>query len=84
MAISALATLLAGRNSLGVAFLGGTLLALVGYIVLGISVLRAEALPLSGRLALMLGFPLSVLLSAFGGILFGLAWLPVGYLLPQP
>ena len=81
LALSAVVTLFAGRNSLGPAFLGGTLLALIGYIVLGVSVLRARALPLWGGLALMLGFPLSLVLSAFGGILFGLAWLSVGYLL---
>jgi hypothetical protein len=82
LAISAVVTLFAGRNSLGPAFLGGTLLALVGYIVLGVSILRAKALPLWGGLALMLGFPLSLALSAFGGgIVFGLAWLVVGYLL---
>jgi hypothetical protein len=58
------------------------LLALVGYVVLGITTLRAKALPLWGGLALILGFPLSVFLSAFGGgILFGLAWLGVGYFL---
>jgi hypothetical protein len=82
MAISAIATLIAGQNSLGIVFLGGMLLALAGYVVLGIAILRAQALPLPGGLALLLGFPLSVFLSALGGgILFGLAWLGVGYLM---
>jgi hypothetical protein len=82
MCLSAIATLLAGQNSLGIAFLGGMLLALIGYVVLGITVLRVKTLPLLGGLALITGFPLSVLLSALGGgILFGLTWLIVGYLL---
>ena len=81
-AISAIATLFAGRNSLGIAFLGGVLLSLLGYIVLGILALQAKVLPLWGGLALIFGFPLSVFLSSFGGgILFGLAWLGVGYVL---
>jgi hypothetical protein len=82
MAISALATLFAGQNSLGSAFLVGMLLALVGYIVLGIMVLRGKVLPAWGGLALILGFPISIFLSALGGgILLGLAWLAVGYYL---
>jgi hypothetical protein len=82
MAVSAVATLFAGQNSLGIAFLGGMLLAFIGYVILGISILRAQALPLLGGLALIFGFPLSVFLSTLGGgILFGLAWLIVGYLL---
>ncbi|MBL8062077.1 MAG: hypothetical protein JNK32_03590 [Anaerolineales bacterium] len=80
--ISAMATLFAGQNSLGPVFLGGMLLSLIGYIVLGITTLRSKSLPLWGGLALIFGFPLSVFLSAFGGgILFGLAWLGVGYYL---
>lgn len=82
MTISAIATLVAGENSLGPVFLGGMLLALIGYVVLGITTLRVKVLPLWGGLALILGFPLSVFLSALGGgILFGLAWLSVGYFL---
>ena len=82
MAISAVATLFAGQNSLGPAFLGGMLLAFLGYITLGIMTLRTKSLPLLGGLALILGFPLSVLLNTFsGGIIFGLAWLGVGYYL---
>ena len=81
-ALSAIATLFAGQNSLGLAFLGGVLLSLIGYILLGIAALRPKILPLWGGLALIFGFPLSVFLSSFGGgILFGLAWLSVGYLL---
>lgn len=80
--ISALATLFAGQNSLGPAFLGGVLLALIGYVVLGIASLRAKVLPLWNGLAFIFGFPLSIFLSAFGGaILFGLAWLTIGYYL---
>jgi hypothetical protein len=82
MGISAVATLLAGQNSLGLFFLGGLLLALIGYAVLGIMILRAKAFPLPGGLALIFGFPLSMFLNTVGGgILFGLAWLLVGYYL---
>src|ERR1051325_3445340 len=81
-ATSAIVTLFAGKNSLGLAFLGGVLFSLIGYIVLGISTLRAKILPAWGGLALIFGFPLSVFLSNFGGgILFGLAWLGIGYFL---
>jgi hypothetical protein len=61
------------------------LLALIGYMVLGITTLRAKVLPLWGGLALIFGFPLSVFLNTLGGgILFGLAWLGVGsYLMKQ-
>ena len=84
MTISAIVTLFAGKNSLGVAFLGGALLSLIGYIILGIMTLRGKVIPLWGGLALILGFPLSVFLSMFGGgILFGLAWLGVGYFLSR-
>lgn len=80
--ISAVVTLFAGQNSLGAAFLGGVLLAFIGYIILGITTLRSKILPLWGGLALTCGFPVSVLLSNFGGgILLGLAWLTVGYFL---
>ena len=80
MAISAVVTLFAGQNALGPAFLGGLLLALIGYVILGITTLRAKVLPLWGALALLFGFPISIFLSTFGGgILFGLAWLAVGY-----
>lgn len=82
LALSAIATLLAGQNSLGLAFLGGLLLNFVGYILLGIAALRAKVLPAWMALGLCVGFPLSVLLSSFGGgILLGLAWLVVGYFL---
>ncbi len=84
MAVSAIATLFAGQNSLGVAFLGGMLFAFLGYVLLGITTLRAKILPLWGGLALIFGFPLSVLLNTLGGgILFGLAWMGVGYFLSK-
>ena len=89
MTISAIATLFAGENSLGFAFLGGVfiggvLFTIIGYIVLGIMVLRGKVLPFWGGLALILGFPLSMFLSPLGGgILFGLGWLGVGYFLSK-
>ena len=79
MTISAIVTLFAGQNSLGPAFLGGMLLALIGYIILGSATLRTKVLPILGGAALILGFPLSVFLSSLGGgILFGLTWLWLG------
>ena len=72
MTISTIATLFAGENSLGFAFLGGVFLGgvlftLIGYIVLGIMAWRGKVLPLWGGLALILGFPLSMFLSPEGG-----------------
>jgi hypothetical protein len=82
MTISAIATLLAGQNALGPVFLGGMLLALLGYFLLGISILRVRTLRPWGGLLLIFGFPLSVFLNTLGGgILFGLTWLGVGYML---
>ena len=58
------------------------LLALLGYILPGITTLRAKALSLLAGLALIFDFPLSIFLNTLGsGILFGLAWLGVGYFL---
>jgi hypothetical protein len=80
MTISAMATLLAGQNSLGLAFLGGMLLAIVGYPLLGVAFLRTETFPRLYAAALIAAFPLSVFLSTRGGgVLFGLAWLATGY-----
>ena len=89
MTISTTAALFAGETSpgfalLGRVFLGGVLLTLIGYILLGITAWRGKVLPLWGGLALILGFPLSIFLSPLGGgILFGLGWLGVGYSLSK-
>lgn len=78
--VSASATLAAGQNSLGSLFLIGLLLSFFGFVLLGVATLSAKTLPTWAGLSLLLGFPLSVLLSALGGgILYGLAWLGVGY-----
>ena len=78
MTISPVGTLLAGRNSWGPVFLGGLLMALVGYVLLGIAGLVIKAFPAWLSLAL-LAFPLSIVLSGLaGGILLGLAWLGAG------
>ena len=80
--ISAMLTFFVGQNSLGAAFLGGVLLDFIGYVVLGITTLRSKILPLWVGLSLIFGFPVSVILSSFGGgVLFGLAWLMLGYFL---
>ena len=84
MTISTTAALFAGETSPGFALLGGVLLTLIGYILLGIRAWRGKVLPLWGGLALILGFPLSMFLSPLGGrILFGLRWLGVGYSLSK-
>ncbi len=78
--VSASATLAAGQNSLGIFFLIGLLLSFIGFVLLGVATLSAKVLPTWAGLALILGFPLSVLLNTLGGgILYGLAWLGVGY-----
>jgi hypothetical protein len=85
MAVSAVATLFAGQNSLGLFFICGMVLAMVGYITLGIMMMRTKFLPLWIGLALLIGFPVDVSISSLSGlssgILFGLAWLGVGYYL---
>lgn len=85
MGISAVATLIAGQNSLGLFFIVGMILAMVGYITLGIMMMRTKFLPLWIGLALLVGFPVDVSVSTLSdlssGILFGLAWLGVGYYL---
>ena len=90
MTISTIAAVFAGENSpgfafFGSAFLGGMLFTLIGYIILGMMALRRKVLPVWGGLALLLlGFPLSVFLRGpIDKILFGLAWLGVGYLLSK-
>lgn len=78
--ISASATLAAGQNSLGVFFLIGLLLSFLGFILLGVSASSAKVLPTWAGLALIIGFPLSVILNTLGGgILYGLTWLGIGY-----
>jgi hypothetical protein len=80
--VSAAATLAAGQNSLGILFFIGLFFSFLGYVLLGVSTLRSKVLPTWAGLALVLGFPLSVLLNTSGGgILYGLAWLGVGYYL---
>jgi hypothetical protein len=80
MIISASATFAAGQNSLGIFFLIGLVLSFLGFVLLGISTSSSKILPAWAGLALAFGFPLSVFLNALGGgILYGLAWLGVGY-----
>lgn len=82
MTVGAAASLLAGRSSLGAAFLGGLLLAALGYVLLGIAALQARVFPAWLSLALALGLPVSVFLAGFaGGLLLGLAWLATGIFL---
>jgi hypothetical protein len=89
MAISTLGALFAGEYSpgfalLGSLFLGGVMLTSIGYIMIGFLALRRKFIPPWCGLALILGFPFSIILSPpGGGILYGLAWLGVGYFLLQ-
>ncbi len=78
--LAAIATLVAGREVLGVLFLFGVLAAFLGSICFGMALLQANILPRWISIMLMLALPVSVLLDAVGGgILLGLVWLAVGY-----
>jgi hypothetical protein len=82
IAVPAFATLLAGREILGPIFLLGVLIALIGNICFGISVLRAGVLPRWFGWALMLGLPISIPLDALGGgLVLGAVWIALGVVL---
>lgn len=77
---SATATALTGGNVLETAFFAGFLAAVVGLILLGAATLRAGALPRWCGVLLIVGFPMSVALEAYGGaIVLGAVWVLVGY-----
>lgn len=80
MLLSAAATLLLARQALGVAFVSGFPLALLGLVLLGVAVLRARVLPRYCGVLLTVAFPLSIVLESYGGgVLLGIAWALVGY-----
>ena len=80
--VSASVTLAVGHNALGPLFLLGLLAALVGQVAFGAALVRHAALSCWGGVALILGLPASVLLSGFGGgVVLGLSWLVLGYVL---
>jgi hypothetical protein len=83
--VAAAATTLAGREALGIVFLLGSLVALVGLTLLGAMTLRARVLPKWCGVLLIVGLPLTVFLDIVmgggGGIVFGVVWALVGYAL---
>ena len=82
--VATVATTLAGREALGTVSFIGILATLVGLLLLGDSVLRAQVLPSWCGVLLIAGFPLSVILdvlASVGGELLGVVWTLVGYAL---
>ena len=59
----------------------GTLGLLVGFVLYGLATRRAGVLPGWCGDALIIGFPLAIVLAQYGAILFGLVWLALGYIL---
>jgi len=53
----------------------------VGYVLFGAATLRAGVVPVWCGLALLLGEPVTYLLGDYGGIVFGLMWVALGYVL---
>src|SRR5919199_2581448 len=54
---------------------------IVGYVLFGAATLQAGVLPRWCGLALLLGEPVTYLLGDYGGIVFGLMWVALGYVL---
>ncbi len=59
----------------------GALGLLVGFVLYGLATRQARVLPGWCGDALIIGYPLTIVLAQYGGILFGLVWLALGYLL---
>jgi hypothetical protein len=59
----------------------GDLFALVGLVMIGVATLQARVLPRWCGLGLIIIQPLAMTLEEFGGTLFGLFWLALGYML---
>ena len=59
----------------------GALGLLVGFVLYGLATRQARVLPGWCGGALIIGYPLTIVLAQYGGILFGLVWLALGYLL---
>jgi hypothetical protein len=82
---SALATLIAGGTALGLLFFLGLGCAVVGQALLGLAIVRGKGLPRWSGIALTLGLPLSAALAGYGGgMILGLTWLAIGYMLVRP
>jgi hypothetical protein len=72
----------AERNLLDLLLLLGLLGMLLGFVLLGIATLRARVLPQWAGVALILVLPVAALLGDYGGgLVFGIVWLALGYVL---
>ena len=72
----------AGRDLLDLLLLLGLLGMLFGFVLLGVATLRAGVLPQWAGVALILVLPVSALLGdSGGGLVFGIVWLALGYVL---
>ncbi len=73
---------LAGSETLGepLTMIGG-LGILVGLVLYGAATLQARVLPRWCGIALIVSLPLTILLQDYGGLVFGLVWLALGYVL---
>ena len=73
---------LAGSRTLGelLTTVGG-LGILVGLVLYGAATLQARVLPRWCGIVLIVSLPLTILLANYGGLLFGLVWLALGYVL---
>jgi hypothetical protein len=73
---------LAGSSALAwISYPWGTIGMLVGFVTYGVATMRARILPLWCGLALIVSMPISLPLSAYGTILFGLIMGALGYAL---
>lgn len=73
---------LAGSETLGepLTVVGG-LGILVGLVLYGAATLQARVLPRWCGIALIVSLPLTILLQDYGGLVFGLVWVALGYVL---
>ena len=77
-----LVVFLAGSEALlWLVFPIGTLAVLVGFVLYGAATLQARVLPRWCGVGLIVAPALTVVLGDYGGILFGLFWLALGYML---
>ena len=73
---------LAGSETLGEPLIGvGGLGILIGLVLYGAATLQARVLPRWCGIALIVSLPVTILLGDYGGILFGVIWLALGYML---
>ena len=59
----------------------GYVVMIVGYVLFGAATLQAGVVPRWCGLALLLGEPVTYLMGDYGGIVFGLMWVALGYVL---